>query len=273
MKRFVLFSALLCAAPAFAADSPIAVRQYVANRGTTDWQFGGGWGWSDGVLTHYPGATGVVEQVAPAPTEPGRHYRIRLTFSNHSRGSITVGFGATVATYRQDGTFFIDATAKTAADGLRLSATQDYDGSVSRLELVELGPELTDATKWTVPAGWSANADGTFTDEAGSPVQLEQAIAAQPGHHYAVSFSIKAAAPAQDEKASVAKLNVSGTKGGWFYEQGTWNYLFDVIADADGRIGFQPTGEGRFTGSVTNVSIREITSDAPTPRPAATGSN
>lgn len=272
MKQFILFAALFVATPGFAADGSRTVRQYVANTSTADWQFGGGWGWSDGVLTHYPGATGTVEQASPLATEPGRHYRIRLTLSNYSRGSITVGFGSSTAMYRQDGTFFIEAVAKGATDGLRLSASQDYDGSVSRLAIVELGAELTDAAKWTVPAGWTAK-DGAFTDETGSPIQLEQAITAIPGHHYAVSFSIKAAAPAPDEKASVAKLTVDGLKGGWFYEQGTWNYLFDVVADAEGRVGFQPTGEGRFTGSVTNVKIREISSDAPAAAPAPTGSN
>lgn len=272
MKQFILFAALLVATPALAADGPRTIRQYVANTSTADWQFGGGWGWSDGVLTHYAGATGAVEQASPLATEPGRRYRIRLTFSNYNRGTVTVGFGATTATYHQDGTFFIEATAKSSGDGLVLSASRDYDGSVSRLDIVELGAELTDAAKWTVPAGWTAK-DGAFTDETGSPIQLEQSITATPGHHYAVSFSIKAAAPAPDEKASVAKLTVDGVKGGWFYEQGTWNYLFDVVADAAGRIGFQPTGEGRFTGSVTNVKIREISSDESVSAPAPTGSN
>ena len=271
MKHFILLAALFVATPAFAADSGRMVRQYVSNGSTADWQFGGGWTWSDGVLTHYPGAQGVLSQTQVPTLKPGASYRLRVGFSGRTRGSVAIAFGATTfANHGQNGTFIFTPVAGSEGDTLSFNATQDYDGSLTLVDLVELGPELVDASAWQVPEGWVAQ-NGTFTDASGSPVQLERAVNVLPGHRYQVYFGVRAGDA--DPSATSGALVIGQEKGGWFREQGSWNYRFDVTAGDDGRVVFAPSGNQTFNGAITGVSVREIVTDAPAPPAPASTAN
>lgn len=272
--KHVILAALLVAAPLAAqAQTPAgrSVRELVANTDVTNWQYGGGWTWADGVLTHYPGATGAVAQTLTTSTEAGRNYRVKMTFAGRTRGSVSVKFGGeTYQGYGTDGTFYFLPAPAGPTTPLAFEATQDFDGSIKDVTVVELGPELVDAANWTVPEGWTAT-NGTFADETGSPVSLERAVAVEPGHVYRVYFGTNAP-PTDNASAGTGSLIVGAGKDGWFHETGGWNYSFDVTADANGRIAFKPSGAGTFTGSIRSVSVREVTTDvveppaqAPTP--------
>ena len=273
MKALV-FAACLVLVPVLShaqTAGPRVVRQYVNNAAPSDWLFDGGWAWNDGALTHYPGATGAVQQTTTVPVEPGRTYRIKVSFRGRTKGSVTVGFaGVQLPNNGANGTWTLFPVATSAASVLSFNATTDYDGAVAAVTVVELGPELVDASTWTVPEGWTA-ANDSFRGTAGTVAPLENAVAAEAGRTYRVYFGVAPAASPDGPRAT-GSVSFGQVSAGWFDEAGGWTYANDVESDGNGRLAFIPSS-GNFTGAIGSVSVREITTDAPVPPAAATPAN
>ena len=276
MKRFVLFSALLLATPAFAADTPVdpVVREYIANTAATDWLLDGGWGYVDGVLTHYAGAKGTAQPIAPPTFEAGKTYRLRYRFSGRTQGTVTVGLGSNTVTYSSNQAFSVRAVAASVADTFTITTSADFDGSITGISVVQLGDDQSASAAWNTADGWTVSG-GELAHAAGTTASIDAPLALQVGHTYELSFNV--AAPVEGATLSGnGTVTLAGQNIGWFSQTAGWNFNFDFKAGADNTLAFTPSeaadkGEG-FNGIIRHLNIREITSDAPAPpAPATTG--
>src|SRR5262245_43689474 len=188
MKRLFL-AALLFASPALGADSAIpqrAVREYVVNTTSADWWLTGGWTWNEGSIKHWSGSgSGAAElRTMPALTA-GRTYAIDFTHSGTEKGHVAISLGkASPAVYDWKGTFPVIVTISDAEALLTFTASNDYEGSISNIRVVELGDELVGENTLTVAR--PSAADGG----ASTGARLTSAIAIIPGHTYRLYFGV-----------------------------------------------------------------------------------
>jgi hypothetical protein len=255
MKKLFLATVLL-AVPAFAADSAVPrriVREFVVNAGTENWWLTGGWSWSDGTLTHWSGSgKGIAEQRIMPALSVGHSYGIAFTHSGSSKGTVTISLGkASSIGYDWRGTFPVVLTVSDADALLTFTATDDYDGSISNIRVVELGEELVgkDALS-TMPA---PSQDG---NAAPAVTTLSVALPVVAGHVYRVYFGVSDTA-----EADPASRHGSVSLGGWkstFPRSG--NYSFDIVTTDDSPLAINFEGDW-FDGVVNRVSVRELVSD------------
>src|SRR5262245_29541540 len=71
-------------------DAALVVREYVRNDDATNWTLAPGWTWLDGKLTHWPSTDGPAEPSAMPAVTPGKTYRINITFTGRTKGSVKV---------------------------------------------------------------------------------------------------------------------------------------------------------------------------------------
>jgi hypothetical protein len=121
-KLFV--AAMLVAVPAAGADStetaPRVVREFAVNQNVQDSWLGGGWSWTDGTLTHWPGSgTAVAEQRTMPPLTVGRTYGINFALSGSTKGTVMVSLGKSQSVpYGWTGDTFPDFITVTDPDSL-----------------------------------------------------------------------------------------------------------------------------------------------------------
>lgn len=125
------------------------------------------------------------------------------------------------------------------------------EDNVARTELVTNGT-FTDATGWTLGAGWSLGTNCVSHSSGGGTAALSpsSAITLSAGTKYKVMFTI------------------SGYASGSLRVIESANSDFDVTVSSDGQVAFYATATGdwdidfnptnTFTGSVGGVSVKEI---------------
>ena len=278
MKKKLLLAVMLLTVPAFAADSTTApervVREFAKNDSTQDWWLGGGWTWSDGTLTHWPGSgRAVAEQRIMPPLTPGRAYGINFALSGGTKGTVAVSLGKVSSpAYGWSGDTFPVALTVSDPDALlTFTPTSDYDGSISKIRVVELGDELVGENTWTLADGWSQEG-GAFRHASGESASLTGAVAVVAGHTYRVYFGIAGASDDHPEWKG-GTVSLGGTKSGWFTRAG--NYSFEIVATDEGPLVIDPVdakiGGAWFDGAISRISVREIVTDPVPTVPATAG--
>jgi hypothetical protein len=267
MKTSLLVAFLLSASTVFAANggTTYTVREFAKNASAQDWNLELGWSWTDGVLTHAPGiaADEATQAVMPVLTA-GRLYRVDVTFAGRTKGSVTVGLGnAYDAWLGRDGSYSLFIWPNDPQGLLTFIATRDYDGVISKIRVVELGDELVTTMGWTVGQGWS-QAGGKFRHAPGSSETLERTVGVQAGHTYRLYFNVHSLSNGYPNNA-MGTVALAGDQPHPFNQNG--NYAFDIRPTQDGGrlvFGFEDHREltGVFDGTISLISVREITSDA-----------
>lgn len=147
MKNLALIAALLVVTPALAGQKPTSsggvIREYAQNVSQDDWTLGLGWMWDHGTLTHFGGGSTDVAKSANMPAlTPGKTYRINVIFSGRTSGTVTISLGQdSHPGYGRDGSYTLHATGSSADAPLTFTPTNDYDGSIIKISVVELGDE------------------------------------------------------------------------------------------------------------------------------------
>ncbi|AGH58019.1 tail fiber protein [Rhodovulum phage RS1] len=128
----------ISAAPlrSFSASMGDTTRQILIGDGAMDgagsWTLGAGWTIGSGSATHAPGSAGALSQ--PLTTESGKYYRVAVTVSGRTAGTITPkltgGSDRSGVSITTDGIHSDRIQAVTGNDTFELVASADFDGSV-----------------------------------------------------------------------------------------------------------------------------------------------
>jgi hypothetical protein len=221
----------------------------VTNNDATAWALDFAWTWDAGVLTHHPFIDdGSAQQVSMPAFDPGKLYRINITFANHLRGSVTVALGSnSFPGYGENGSYTFRMSVPERDAKLAFAPTLDYEGSIASVRIVELGDELAD----DAVATWSP--DGTLTTATTHELMIDR-LPVVSGRTYQVTFEVDHATGALPG----AKIDL-GQDEKLFSRNG--QYSVDVMADQNGRLVFAPRqADAIYDGSIGKVSVREITS-------------
>lgn len=99
----------------------------------SEWTFGSDWVIDQGKATHLVGTAGTIYQPAYAGFDASNYFKLTLTVTGMSAGSLDTGFGVTIT---QNGTYNIYLYYIT--DDLVFTPTSDFDGSISLVSSYKL---------------------------------------------------------------------------------------------------------------------------------------
>ncbi len=160
--------------------------------------------------------------------------------------------GASVLNVNANGEDFVYYLKVTGGGSLKLffeNNTADSDITLSNIRLEQVDPN----DRWTLATGWSV-ANGVAI-QSGGVGQLSQTGVLTAGKSYSVSVTI-------DSIASGTSLKVSlGSAGAalLFPNIGTTTLIGSTHSSADNQILYFLGNESGFSGSISNISVKEIT--------------
>jgi hypothetical protein len=243
---------------------PILGSELVVNGGfdtDSDWTKGTGWSISGGVA-NCDGTNAALLFQSLSGTTTNDTFKVTYTISNYISGSVFVGFGSGLnqpngTTRNANGTYteYLTKTSVSTSFGFK---SISFIGSIDNVSVKEVGQD------WTLGAGWSIGAN-----------QLVRAVAVS-GSYAQTSYDLGVIGRLYKISINVAEVlsgtlyvygGLGGTPALTITSAGV--YTINHIWASD-----QPLGvfcNNSFTGSITNISVIEITEDTNLPRIDYTG--
>ena len=128
----------------------------------------------------------------------------------------------------------------------------------SSQSVAPLGPELVTADGWTLGAGWSGDLTSGFTHAAGDTSVLEYDSEDFGSGLFLVNFTLSPTIP------SLQNLNVSlGDSDVPYLYTGGANVGTALLVSTAGPLKFTPVGSSAWSGTITEISVREVVGDVP----------
>ena len=222
----------------------------------TNWTKGTGWSISGGTANCDGTQTAGTQLVQNGTYTLNKTYKITYTLSSVTAGNVDVrlqGSGATVTgnSRTTDGTYteYITSTGNTS---FRIRGNGDFIGSIDNVSVKEVGQD------WTLDAGWSIG-DSKATKVSGSAGGIEQANIFANGKKYKLNFTVS--------DATSGGIVIYIGQGTQIIAQTTSNgdkeFIFTSAVNQN-KLLFE--GNSLFNGSVSNISVIEITDDTNLPR-------
>jgi hypothetical protein len=227
----------------------------------SDWTKGTGWSISGGVA-NCDGTNAALLFQSLSGTTTNDTFKVTYTISNYISGSVFVGFGSGLnqpngTTRNANGTYteYLTKTSVSTSFGFK---SISFIGSIDNVSVKEVGQD------WTLGAGWSIGAN-----------QLVRAVAVS-GSYAQTSYDLGVIGRLYKISINVAEVlsgtlyvygGLGGTPALTITSAGV--YTINHIWASD-----QPLGvfcNNSFTGSITNISVIEITEDTNLPRIDYTG--
>ena len=136
---------------------------------------------------------------------------------------------------------------------------QAFNGSITNISVKEVGQDWTFGSGWSVDqANSKATCDGTQTST--STLQTAQGISNIQNDLVKLSFEIK------DYSAGAVSVTLQGT-GGIEFNNLAANGVYEInVTSTDSLPRLLFNANSSFVGSVTNISVKEITDDTDLPR-------
>ena len=212
-----------------------------------DWSLASGWSIGDGVAV---AEAGVATKLVQSNTFNGKNVKVTLTISDYGGSGVAiVDFGSTSgSSIGANGTYTFYGQYDINNFELYKSAT--FNGSITNISVKEVGQD------WTLYAGWSIGenkvvGDGTaFTDVAQAPILIQ-------------NKKIKLTFDVLDYVSGTFRIRPSDRQDGLderFSGNGSYEVIYTSTTD---YFRFQ---QQALVGSITNISIIEITDDTNLPR-------
>ena len=211
-----------------------------------DWSLGTGWsiGEDKAVADGSSGNLNLTQDCL----ELGKTYTITYTISDYLQGSLRIKMGGwTSGSLRtSNGTYteILSNSNPSANTSIYFQGINNFNGSITNISVKEVGQN------WTLGSGWSIGEDKAIGTSATGVLYT----------NITITSSNKARIKADvDISGGGIQLRVGGVSLGYFYDN--IDYVF--TSNGNGLVEF--VGQS-FTGSITNISVIEISTDTSLPR-------
>ena len=162
-------------------------------------------------------------------------------------GFAYVGESLPYAIWNFNGTAWVDS-------GVTIKQRPDTINTIESQEIAGLGEEIISANGWTLGAGWSGNLENGFSHASGNTAPLTFAMPVATGTKlFQVTF--RSSVDATDTNILVS---VGNSETFPLYGQ-PQPYGIGIKSVSDGNLVFTP--ESSFTGTLTEISIKEVISE------------
>ena len=213
-----------------------------------DWTLQAGWSIGDGVATC--DGTNLTQLYQTNVLTQNKLYKVTYSITSHISGGVFAKLGdnilgeinSTVGTYTE----YFNFTQANLSFHFRSS---NFIGSITNISVKEVGQD------WTLGTGWSIG-DGEAVATSGASTKLTQSISGLSGKTCKVSFTLSDYGGSGSVRVDFGSVTTDPINtNGEHIVNGTYdNNAFEL---------FKNTG---FTGSITNISVKEITDDTDLPR-------
>ena len=216
-----------------------------------DWGFGTGWSIAEDKAVCDGSVVGNSFLISTGNTLTiGKTYKVQYTILDYIQGNIRVRAGdATSIFVNADGSY-TEYMVATNTETCRIQARNNFIGSITNISVKEVGQNWEFGDGWSVGSGLASKSSGTASN-------LFQSNVLVVGLAYKVTFTL----------SNYSNGNVTPYCGGT--GAGTSrasNGTFTEIIIALTSTTFFLVANSTFTGSVTNISVIEITDDTNLPR-------
>ena len=217
-----------------------------------DWSLGTGWSIAEDKAIS-DGTTDNLDQNNILTI--GNSYKAQFTVSDLTTGALSFRLGGTneIININSNGTY----TAYGVADGviLRLRSQSGFDGSITNISVKEVGQN------WVLGTGYSIGEDKAVATNASNSNLQQTNITITNTKKYKINFKIDDYSSGTIKPQLGAVSAVVGTAVG---ANGTYTEILTANNNFD-RIVFRTSGTA-FNGSITNISVIEITDETNLPR-------
>ena len=219
-----------------------------------DWTLGTGWSIGEDKASSDGSQTSNSSLFQPNVLTQNKYYKFEFTLSNVTSGSVRlrngIGDSETYISYQNsNGTYTAYSIVNSSNKTLVVDADSSFNGSITNISVKEVGQN------WTLGDGWSIG-DGVAVATSGAASKLTQSISGLSGKKCSVTFTLSnygGNGTIKLDFGSVVGQNINAN--GTYTEVGTY--------DID-RLEFFKNSS--FSGSITNISVIEITDDTNLPR-------
>ena len=177
----------------------------------------------------------------------GKTYKVQVNVDDNSTGVARIGLGLPATTLTNGlNTFYLEAVGTV----IEIRNHVDFIGSITNISVKEVGQN------WVLGSGWEIGDDKAVANTTGDFVNLYQNSVFVVGKTYKTTFTIV------DYTQGSVRLTQGGIDVSGFQNAvGTYTAYFTATQTSLYMQGYQS-----FIGSITNITIIEITDDTSLPR-------
>ena len=215
-----------------------------------DWTFGTGWSVGEDKAISDGSVVGNSYLISTGDTLTiGKTYKVQYTVLDYISGQVKVTAGqATQSFVNADGTY-TEYMVATSTESVRVQANSNFNGSITNISVKEVGQN------WSLGTGWSIGEDKAVATNSPSGQKVRQLGQLTAGKTYKLVYEVT-------EITLGGFLPIVGAVAGTaVYSIGTYTEYITTINDD-----FYIRSVGTTNGSITNISVIEITVDTNLPR-------
>lgn len=217
-----------------------------------NWNLGNKWSIGENSAIRVPNSTSNLSQVISGIS--GKTIKVSYEVSNYVGGDIGASADGNNYNANNGNGTFVDYITPTS-DNFYLRASYSFEGSVTNISVKEVGQDWTFGTGWSVDQA-NSKAVAISSPSGQSVSQNSVASSLSNGSLAQVSFQVL------DITQGSFGIYFSGTLVGSMNSTGTFNGSFVKGTETS----FYIRALGTTSGSITNISVKEITDDTNIPR-------
>ena len=184
----------------------------------------------------------------------GKFVKMTITISAYTQGSVFLRAGSSqVPTSHSSIGTFTEIFLWLGNDYIYVKASDDFIGSIDSVSVKEVGQD------WTFGTGWSIGEDKAVANTTGSTNGLLQTSTITSGKIYKATFEVL------DYQSGSVRINLGGAGLTGVGNLVSANGVYTQYITSDG-VDVYMQGRVGFNGSITNLSVIEITDDTNLPR-------
>ena len=180
----------------------------------------------------------------------GKTYKVNfdivVTSGNITNIEVASGYDGNDITTSGNHTTYI--TAVSTNDRFTITGNPDFIGSIDNVSVKEVGQD------WTLGTGWSIGEDKVIANS--TSININQFLGNKQGVKLLIKFDVDFVS------GSYIKAEIGGAFGDSISTSGRYSTIITPISTA----GYLYIYGGNFTGTITNISVLEITDDTNLPR-------
>jgi hypothetical protein len=209
-----------------------------------DWTLGTGWSIGEDKAI----SDGTTENLDQDALTIGKSYKAQFTVSDLTTGALSFRLGGTneVININSNGTYIVYGVANGVT--LRLRSQSGFNGSVTNISVKEVGMD------WALGSGWSIGENKVVAVNGNSYGTFQGGVT-QTNKNYKVTYTI------EDYISGTVNLRMHTLNLETRNSNGTFTEYFTSVGSS-----LYIQGGNNFNGSITNISVIEITDDTNLPR-------
>ena len=219
-----------------------------------DWSLGTGWSIGEDKVVKSGTDLSYLTQ-SSLSSVVGKTYRVKASISNMTTGNIRIDNFTDGTVYTSDVEIDVYYTA-TSVGNFRFLGWNGFNGSITNISVKEVGQN------WNLGTGWSIGEDKVIATSMSNQF-VTQSFTFTSGKRYRASFSVTGTSSLPNNASLRLPYDGDVSNIAYVNQNSDGVYSHEFISNGSSTLYL---GYGSFTGTITNISVIQITTDTNLPR-------